>query len=71
MNAIDKQTRRITLLAGELISRYNFGWLQRQLGMKSTQLKRAMFNHEWTHEQATVINRYHEMLIVDREEVAA
>ena len=63
MNAIDKQTRRITLLAGELIKTYNFGWLQRNLGMNSQQLRRAMQLHEWTHDQSTVINRYYELLI--------
>lgn len=63
MTSIDKQTRRITMLAGELISRYNFGWLQNNLGMNSKQLRRAMESHQWTHDQATVINNYCERKI--------
>ena len=54
---------RITRLAGELIAANSFGWLQKHLGMNSQQLKRAMAQHCWTCDQATVINGYHELLI--------
>ena len=55
--------QQITQFARELIRLYSLGWLSGHLNITTPDLSRRIKTNTWLTDQATVIRRYHEMLV--------